>query len=126
MDLLKQTKRNIYGVLTNYYNKMLPILDSDRVVLHLLSAIVLFNPDKDNIIHREAIKVQQNIYMHLLKRYLSIKYCNECESKTRFLRLMNTLQDISLLGKIQRENTTETFAEIPTPYVFPLIREIIM
>ncbi|CAG2101239.1 unnamed protein product [Medioppia subpectinata] len=103
---LKQVHPNVYEILMSYYNKMLPIMDSDNVILDLLSAIVLFNPNNHNLEHKDVIKLQQNIYMHLLKRYLAIKCITECESKTRFLRLMNTLQDINQLGRMQKENMT--------------------
>ncbi|CAG2167953.1 unnamed protein product [Oppiella nova] len=126
-DIVKQVRRNLYGVLIRYYSKILALWDSDYVILDLLTAIIMFDPDKDNLIHKDVIKLQQNIYMHLLKRYLTTKYQPECESKTKFLRIMNTLVDIRLLGTIQRQNASDNINDgISKTYMSPLVKEIVM
>ncbi|CAG2170970.1 unnamed protein product [Oppiella nova] len=88
----------------------------------LLMAIILFNPDRPNLTDRELIKVQQQLYMYLLQRYLQIRYGSECEAKSRFIRLLNTLEDVQNLDKIHKQNNTEE----PDPHrLGPLLTEIL-
>ena len=67
-------------------------------------------------------RVQQYIYIHLLQRYLIIKYNSECEAKTRLLRLINTLLDLNNLCEIQKRTSIEICPD--SCYMAPLIREI--
>ncbi|CAG2176243.1 unnamed protein product, partial [Oppiella nova] len=74
--------------------------DSDPIILDLLTVILLFDSNRPNLTHRHVIKLQQNIYMYLLQRYLLLKYKSEFASKTKFLNLMNALIDINAVGKV--------------------------
>lgn len=59
--------------------------------------------------------------MYLLQRYLLLKYRSECESKEKFLRLLNTLKDLDELQRrqicLKKEKNPELFG--------PLVREIL-
>ena len=66
-------------------------------------------------------RLQQHIYMHLLQRHLQIKYQSECESNEKFLKLMNTLMDINVLGEIQKKNVSERNPN----ELSPLLQEIL-
>ena len=40
--------------------------------------------------------------MYLLRRYLQSKYNNNCEYKVKFLRILNVINDLQQLHRIQR------------------------
>ncbi|XP_054169196.1 nuclear hormone receptor HR96-like [Oppia nitens] len=90
----------VKAVFRSCFSKIADEWDSDSIILDLLTVIVLFDPNRPNIIHREVIKLHQNIYMYLLQRYLLMKYRSEYKSKIKFLNLMNTLSEINILGEI--------------------------
>ncbi|CAG2175074.1 unnamed protein product, partial [Oppiella nova] len=52
-----------------------------------LTAIVLFNPDQPNLEHKNFVKLQQDIYMYLLQRYLAVRYQSQTESTLKFVKL---------------------------------------
>ncbi|CAG2103599.1 unnamed protein product [Medioppia subpectinata] len=64
----------------NILTSMLNFWDGDPFIINLLTAISVFNPNRQNLINRQAIKFQRHCYMHLLKRYLLLKYGSDCES----------------------------------------------
>ncbi|CAG2179236.1 unnamed protein product [Oppiella nova] len=86
-------------------------LDSDPVVLDLLTAILLFNPDRPMLTHRELVKLQQNIYMYLLHRYILLKYRKKSESQQhKYSKLMKCLKDLNILGEKHLESIKRTDA----------------
>ncbi|CAG2105656.1 unnamed protein product [Medioppia subpectinata] len=87
LDLLKAEKRNIYGSYHTFLTNIGRQWDSDPIVIDLLTTILLFNPDRPELMSRELIRLQQNIYMYLLQRYLIIKYGSESEAKTKLLTI---------------------------------------
>ncbi|CAG2101237.1 unnamed protein product [Medioppia subpectinata] len=107
-----------YDTYMRYLHKMTDLWDSDPVILDLMLALILFNPDRPNLINRDGVKRQQHVYMYLLQRYLILKYQTECEAKTRFLRLMNVLSDINLMREIQRRHAMQS------SLVTPLLQEV--
>ncbi|CAG2100060.1 unnamed protein product [Medioppia subpectinata] len=98
LDLFREHKKNTYYNHKVFLKKMAIDWDMDCRIIDLMTAILLFNPDRPNIVHKEAVKFQQHVYMHLLKKYLQIKYGTECESRTKFLKLLNCLQDLYLMN----------------------------
>jgi len=113
----------VFAAHKNYLRKIGKEWDSDPYILDLLTAIVLFNPDRPNLIHKDMVKLQQQMYMYLLQRYLLLKSKSECHSKEKFLRLLNTLHDLEEFNKLkmtkcaQSRNAPEAFG--------PLLREIL-
>ncbi|CAG2117956.1 unnamed protein product [Medioppia subpectinata] len=85
-----------------------------------LSAIIIFNSERPNIQQPELIKLQQYIYMHLLKRYFYMRYQSESEAKVRLLRLMDSLHKIRLLSDI---HATNYYVHRPT-HVGPILQEV--
>ncbi|CAG2111876.1 unnamed protein product [Medioppia subpectinata] len=67
-----------------------------------LSAIVLFNPNRPNLIHRDIIRLEQQLYIYLLQRYLLLKYGSEWESQPKVQKLMNSMKDLEIMTEIQR------------------------
>ncbi|CAG2105014.1 unnamed protein product [Medioppia subpectinata] len=108
LDLLKAEKRNIYGSYHTFLTNIGRQWDSDPIVIDLLTTILLFNPDRPELMSRELIRLQQNIYMYLLQRYLIIKYGSESEAKTKYLRLMSCLMDLNGLEDKIAYNWMET------------------
>ncbi|CAG2164546.1 unnamed protein product, partial [Oppiella nova] len=50
---------------------MLAMLDDNN---SLLTAIILFNPNRPNLTHRHYVQLEQQLYIYLLQRYLLLKY----------------------------------------------------
>ncbi|CAG2101273.1 unnamed protein product [Medioppia subpectinata] len=98
LDLLRQYNMNTFTNHKNFFVKIESIWDSDPVIIDLLTAILLFNPERPKLVHKELVKLQQHIYMYLLQRYLISKYRSECEAKSRFLKLLNCLQELPVLN----------------------------
>lgn len=76
---------------------------------------------EDKINREINYRLQQQLYMYLLQRYLLIKYRYECESKEKFLRLLNTLYDLSSLGKVHASIGKQKNPE----FLGPLVREVL-
>ncbi|CAG2173097.1 unnamed protein product [Oppiella nova] len=107
LDLLKPVKRDCYTHFRTFLQKFGSEWDSDPFIIDLLMPIILFNPDRPNIIHRELVKVQQQIYMYLLQRYLRLRYSSECETKAKFLRILNVLEYLEKLDEVNKLNYRE-------------------
>ncbi|CAG2099953.1 unnamed protein product [Medioppia subpectinata] len=56
--------------------------------MDLVTAILLFNPYRSQLKHREVVKYKRWIYFHLLQRYLLLKYRSESEVKSRLRQLI--------------------------------------
>ncbi|CAG2100008.1 unnamed protein product [Medioppia subpectinata] len=112
-------KRNIYSVYKIYLSKILPEWNRDFIILDLLTAIVLFNPNRPNLIHPEVVKVEQQIYIYLLQRYLLMKIKSEWESRTKLSNLMNTLSDLQIISDVEVQNGGELYLQ----YYGPILRE---
>ncbi|CAG2100128.1 unnamed protein product, partial [Medioppia subpectinata] len=93
---------------------------ADYLQLQGMYPILLFNPDHCNLVHRAVVKLQQHIYMHLLQRYLLLKYRSESEAKTRFLQFMNILTELNVMRDIQRTHTLNHSLNIS-----PLLQEVL-
>ncbi|CAG2168938.1 unnamed protein product [Oppiella nova] len=107
---------------SNWINKMFSQWDGDPIILDLLTAILLFNPNRPNLQHVEAIKLQRHCYMHLLNRYLLLKYRSDCEAKTRLLFFMSNFDDIHDLSVRHATSFMRGYPNLPNP--FPLLKEI--
>ncbi|CAG2103065.1 unnamed protein product, partial [Medioppia subpectinata] len=101
------TLKQVFPHLRERYGHLFQTLcrevDSDSVVLDLLTVIILFNSDRPMLVHRDLVKFQQNIYMYLLRRYLLLKYSTECEAEYKYQTLMKCLRELNVLGVKHRE-----------------------
>ncbi|CAG2108301.1 unnamed protein product, partial [Medioppia subpectinata] len=93
---------------------------ADYIKLYRMYPILVFNPDHCNLTHRAVVKLQQHIYMHLLQRYLLLKYRSESEAKTRFSQFMNILTELNVLRDIQRTHTLDQSLNVT-----PLLQEVL-
>ncbi|CAG2162072.1 unnamed protein product [Oppiella nova] len=88
------------------------------------SVIILFNPDRPNIINKDVIKYQQKMYIYLLQRYLSMKYRWEWLWRYKMSNLMNALIDVNIVGRIEILNGVEDYIEYFGPVSQEMFRDI--
>ncbi|XP_054153123.1 nuclear hormone receptor HR96-like isoform X2 [Oppia nitens] len=120
LDMMKELPKKIFSKYKRFFLKISKEWETDPVILDLLTAIVLFDPNRPRLQNKELIKLQQYIYMHLLQRYLQLRYQSESDSKLKFLKLLNTLIDLNVLGQTKRENVKKKDPNIMSP----LMKEI--
>ncbi|CAG2116110.1 unnamed protein product [Medioppia subpectinata] len=102
VDVFKQIPGNAYPVAKRLLYNIENIMDTDHYIIQLvLIPILLFNPERPNLMYKDLVKLQQRLYMYLLKRYLTIKYGSETEANTRFKQILDTLHDVNTLCEIQ-------------------------
>ncbi|XP_054152409.1 nuclear hormone receptor HR96-like [Oppia nitens] len=97
-------KTYIYSLYEQYYENTFTAWDGDPIIIDMLMVILLFNPNRNNLTDKVVVKLQRNIYVYLLRRYLTIKYQSEIEAKKRLLVLMKSLKIVENLGLIQATN----------------------
>ncbi|CAG2109040.1 unnamed protein product [Medioppia subpectinata] len=120
LKFLKGYEKDLYSPMKRFLCVMGKEYDSDETILDLMTAIVLFGPEHPDLIHKEAIKLQQQVYMYLLQRYLQMKYGSECVAKCKFIRLMNGL---SYANKLHQKYIVHFLDAIPSD-ISPLLNEI--
>ncbi|XP_054166222.1 nuclear hormone receptor HR96-like [Oppia nitens] len=98
MKAIKNFPSNVYHFSRKFYHQICREWDTDLVILDLLTAIILFNPDRPNLLHKHMIKYHQHLYLYLLQRYLLLKYRTESAAQLKFRRLMNCLVDFKVLS----------------------------
>ncbi|KAK9747312.1 Zinc finger, C4 type (two domains) [Popillia japonica] len=104
-DVLKLAKGNFYQEHERFIQTFDPKWRTDENIVLILCAIALFTPDRPRVIHQDVIKLEQNSYYYLLRRYLESTFPG-CEAKSTFLKL---IQKISELHKLNEENFIKQF-----------------
>ncbi|XP_054157169.1 nuclear hormone receptor HR96-like [Oppia nitens] len=104
-------------------DKFLPAWNEDRVIIDLLSVILLFDPNRPNLKHRHNIKLEQQLYIYLLQRYLLLKLKSESESCDQIYRLMTTVSDTHTISNLQRHYGIKEYKKY-LKYYGPLLREM--
>ncbi|CAG2169039.1 unnamed protein product [Oppiella nova] len=117
LELMRVFPRNIYSFYKKFLHNICREWESDLLVLDLLTAIVLFNPDRPKLIDKDLVKLHQHIYMHLLRRYLLVRYRSHPESNVKFLRLLNCLIDLTVLGDVYRLNCADKDPDTIPPFM---------
>ncbi|KAJ2941640.1 hypothetical protein O0L34_g14696 [Tuta absoluta] len=92
-DVLKLAKGNIYRSHESFISSFDPKWRTDENIILIMSAILLFTPDRAKVVHRDVIKLEQNSYYYLLRRYLESIYAG-CEAKSTFLKLIQKILEI--------------------------------
>ncbi|GIX94732.1 nuclear hormone receptor HR96 [Caerostris extrusa] len=87
VDVLKEAKGNLYEEHKRFLTSFHPQWRADENIMLILSGIALFTPERPNTVHKDAIKLEQDTYYYLLRRYLDFKY-GPCEAKTIYLKLI--------------------------------------
>lgn len=96
-DVLKLAKGNIYQEHDRFIRTFDPRWRTDENVILIMSAIVLFTPDRPRVVHADVIKLEQNSYYYLLRRYLESVYPG-CEAKSTFLKLIQKIMELHKLS----------------------------
>ncbi|XP_011499161.1 PREDICTED: nuclear hormone receptor HR96 [Ceratosolen solmsi marchali] len=118
VDVLKEAKGNLYTEHSRFVRTFDPRWRDENIIL-ILSAIALFSPDRPRVIHGDVIKLEQNSYYYLLRRYLESIYPG-CEAKSTFLKL---IQKISELHRLNDE-VVGVYLNVNPSSVEPLLIEI--
>lgn len=118
VDVLKEAKGNLYAEHARFVRTFDPRWRDENIIL-ILSAIALFTPERPRVVHGDVIKLEQNSYYYLLRRYLESVYPG-CEAKSTFLKL---IQKISELHKLNDE-VVGVYLNVNPSSVEPLLIEI--
>ncbi|CAG2165986.1 unnamed protein product, partial [Oppiella nova] len=120
LDLFKQHRfETVYPMSKKTLNNIKHTLDLDLNIIYLLLPIIIFNPNKSNLVHPEIVRFQQQLYMFLLQRYLRIRYGSECD--TKLAQILDIIQDIRQLTDIHNQDT-----RLKDPKLLgPLLREVL-
>ncbi|XP_054155034.1 nuclear hormone receptor family member nhr-8-like [Oppia nitens] len=122
LDAFKDMTVDIYHPLKHYLFQMVKDLRTDPMVLYLLMPIVLFNPDRPNLIEKDIISYHRNVYLYLLRKYLYIKYGSESEANRIYSRILNLLPEIRVLNELQKQ----MYKTMTTVDRSPLLKEILL
>ncbi|UYV60830.1 Hr96 [Cordylochernes scorpioides] len=119
MEVLKQASNNVYEEHKKFICSFDPEWRNNETIMLLLSAIALFTPERANTIHKDAIKMEQDTYYFLLRRYLETQYSG-CKARCDFLRLIRKIQELHILN----ENHIRIYMDVNPKDVEPLLIEI--
>ncbi|KAJ8709900.1 hypothetical protein PYW08_009904 [Mythimna loreyi] len=116
-DVLKLAKGNIYRTHESFIRSFEPRWRTDEHVILIMSAILLFTPQRMKVVHPDVIKLEQNSYYYLLRRYLESIYPG-CEAKSTFLKLIQKILELRKLA----EEVTGVYLDVNP--IEPLLMEI--
>ncbi|UYV63444.1 Hr96 [Cordylochernes scorpioides] len=119
VDVLKKAGGTVYEQHKKFIMGFSPKWKSDENIMLLLSAITLFSPDRPHVIHKEVIKLEQDVYSFLLQRYLHTIYPT-LEAISAYRLLSQKLEQLHSLN----ENHVEMFMETNLKEIEPLLIEI--
>ncbi|XP_044755633.1 nuclear hormone receptor HR96 [Coccinella septempunctata] len=119
VEILKQAKNNAYAEHEKFIKTFDPRWRSDENIILIMCAIALFTPDRPRVVHQEVIKLEQNSYYYLLRRYLECTYPG-CEAKSTFLKLMQKISKLHLLN----EELINIYLDVNPSQVEPLLIEL--
>ncbi|CAG2102678.1 unnamed protein product [Medioppia subpectinata] len=91
MEVLKQVNQKVYEAHRRYALSFEPEWRFDDNVMSCLIAICIFSPDRPNLEAVDDIRVEQQGYISLLKRYLQTIY-DETLGESIFYKLMDQLK----------------------------------
>ncbi|XP_033203410.1 nuclear hormone receptor HR96 isoform X1 [Bombus vancouverensis nearcticus] len=118
VDVLKEAKGNLYTEHSRFIRSFDPRWRDENIIL-ILSAIALFTPDRPKVVHNDVIKLEQNSYYYLLRRYLESVYPG-CEAKSMFLKLIQKISDLHRLNN----EVVGVYLNLNPSSVEPLLIEI--
>ncbi|CAG2163905.1 unnamed protein product, partial [Oppiella nova] len=115
-----------YGCLELNFLRSLLYFDeqTQEYLFPLLSAIVIMNPKRPNLTHKQSIKLEQQLYVYLLQRYLLLRYQSESESKLQ--KLMVSLTDLTIAAEAHKQCEVQEVYECRSliQYYGPLLSEV--
>ncbi|XP_041985210.1 nuclear hormone receptor HR96 [Aricia agestis] len=116
-DVLKLAGGDIYRAHEQFIGSFQPRWRRDEHLILVMSAILLFTPDRARAVHRDVIKLEQNSYYYLLRRYLESIYPG-CEAKSTFLKLIQKILELRKFA----EEVTGVYLDVNP--IEPLLMEI--
>ncbi|XP_055596149.1 nuclear hormone receptor HR96-like [Uranotaenia lowii] len=118
-DVLKLAKGNVYQEHERFIRTFDQKWRSDENIILIMCAITLFSPDRPKTVHSDVIKLEQNSYYYLLRRYLESIYVG-CEARSVFLKLMQKISELHRLN----DEIISVYLDVNPAQVEPLLREI--
>ncbi|XP_053946974.1 nuclear hormone receptor HR96 [Anastrepha ludens] len=118
-EILRAAKGNIYEEILKFVSTFDEKWRLDENIILILCAIVLFTPTRACVIHSDVIRLEQNSYYYLLRRYLESIYSG-CEAKSAFIKLIQKISDIERLNQF----VIGVYLNVNPSQVEPLLREI--
>ncbi|XP_053681744.1 nuclear hormone receptor HR96 [Sabethes cyaneus] len=118
-DVLKLAKGNVYQEHERFIRTFDKKWRSDENIILIMCAITLFTPDRPKTVHSDVIKLEQNSYYYLLRRYLESIYPG-CEARSIFLKLMQKISELHRLN----DEIISVYLDVNPAQVEPLLREI--
>ncbi|EDW84743.1 uncharacterized protein Dwil_GK14276 [Drosophila willistoni] len=118
-ELLKFAEGNIYEEHLKFISTFDEKWRMDENIVLIICAIVLFTPARPRVIHKDVIRLEQNSYYYLLRRYLESVYSG-CEAKNAFIKLIQKISDVERLNKF----IINVYLNVNPSQVEPLLREI--
>ncbi|CAG0915364.1 unnamed protein product [Notodromas monacha] len=119
LDVLKKAGGNLYEEHQRFIKSFTPLWRNDENIMLILGAVTLFSPERPNVIHKDVVKLEQDSYYYLLKRYLE-SILPGCEAKSQYLQLIHRVQELHYLN----ENHVRVYLDTNPKEVEPLLIEI--
>lgn len=119
LEVLREAKGNIYEEHKRFIQSFDPTWRTNENIMLILGAVTLFNPERPNVIHQDVIKLEQDSYLFLLRRYLESIYSG-CEARSTYLNLVKKMEELHILN----ENHVRVFLDVNPKDVEPLLIEI--
>ncbi|XP_046401501.1 nuclear hormone receptor HR96-like isoform X2 [Ischnura elegans] len=120
VDVLKKAPGNVYEEHQRFLRTFDARWRSDESVMLLLSAITLFSPQRPHVVHADVVRLEQNSYYYLLRRYLENVCPNGCEARSTFLHLIQKMAELHRLN----EEHVKVYLDVNPRDVEPLLIEI--
>jgi len=119
VEVLKEARGNVYEEHQRFIQSFDPFWRSDEKIMLLLSAIILFDWSRPNIVHKDAIRLEQESYFYLLRRYLE-SVVGSCQARSMFLKLIGKVSELHILN----EKHVRVYMDVNPKEIEPLLIEI--
>lgn len=119
VEILKEARGNVYEEHQRFIQSFDPFWRSDETIMLLLSAIILFDWGRPNIVHKDAIRLEQESYFYLLRRYLE-SVVGSCQARSMFLKLIGKVSELHILN----EKHVRVYMDVNPKEIEPLLIEI--
>jgi len=119
LGVLKEARGNLYEEHQRFVRSFKPEWRADENIMIILCAITLFTAERPNVIHKDVVKLEQDSYYYLLRRYLE-SILNGCEARSTYLQLIKKIAELHILNS----NHLRVFLEVNPREVEPLLIEI--
>ncbi|XP_053203607.1 nuclear hormone receptor HR96-like isoform X2 [Panonychus citri] len=121
LTVFRQASEKLYQAHRQFIRTFNQRWRTDHKVNLLLVAIVLFNPDRPNLLHPATVRLEHYTYIYLLRRYLETKSDSLCQARSDHYHLMMKIEDLREL----HEKTLRLYSDAGPEVVGPLLIEIL-